>query len=69
MEVKELIERLKDCDMEAEVYHLWDGQLRTTIEHVYMGKEGDCVTADYDEVAYSDEARPIDSPSSGDNNV
>lgn len=66
MKVKELIEELKKCDMNSDVVHLWDGELRTEIEHVYMGKEGRCVTTESDMVAYSDEGRPIDAPSSKD---
>jgi len=64
MTVKEGIDELKKCDMDADVSHLWGGALRTYIEHVYMGKTGSCVTAESDMVAYSDEARPIDAPSS-----
>lgn len=64
MKVKELIKALQMCDENADVYHLWDGELRTEIKHVYMGKDGKCVTADDGMVAYSDEARPIDAPTS-----
>ncbi len=62
MKVKDLIEELKKMDQEADVFHLWDGALRTSIEHVYMGKSGVCVTADKGMVAYSDEARPENAP-------
>ena len=62
MKVSELIEVLKKMDQGADVYHLWSGELRSTIEHVYMGKFGACVTADENEVAYSDNARPVDAP-------
>ncbi len=66
MKVKYLIEKLKECDMDAEVVHLWDGETRTAIEHVYMGKTGDCITADYGMVAYSNNARPLAAPDSKD---
>ena len=63
MKVKELISKLSTMDQEADVLHLWDGELRTEINNVYMGKTGLCITADCDEVAYSDEARPEGAPS------
>lgn len=60
MKVKQAIELLKNMDQEAELMHLWDGECRTDIELIYMGKTGVCVTADFDQAAYSDECRPID---------
>ncbi len=62
MKVRDLIDKLKECDMDAEVLHLWDGATRTSIEHVYMSRSGDCVTADYGMVVYSDDSRPVDAP-------
>lgn len=62
MKVKELIEALKNMDQEADVRHLWDGEPRTDIEHVYMGKTGFCITSDGFEVAYSNDGRPIQAP-------
>ncbi|MCP3681815.1 MAG: hypothetical protein GY861_03920 [bacterium] len=67
MIVKELIEKLKEIDSEAEVYCLWDGALRSTIDHAYIGKTGACVLADEGEVAYDEAARPVDAPSVIDN--
>jgi len=64
MKVNELIVRLTQMDQEADVYHLWDGEPRTIIEHVYMSKTGLCVTADFSMVAYSNEGRPVGAPSS-----
>lgn len=64
MKVSEVIKMLKLCNMDADVVHLWDGETRTSIEHVYMGKTGDCVTADNRQVAYSDSGRPIGAPDS-----
>ena len=49
-------------DQNAKVRHLWDGELRTAIERVYMGKTGICVTADFKEYAYSDAGRPKAAP-------
>ncbi len=63
MKVKQAIELLKNMDQDAELVHLWDGECRTSIEHIYMGKTGNCVTADCEMVAYSEAARPIDAPS------
>ena len=62
MKVKELISKLQDIDQDAEVMHLWDGELRTSIECVYIGKTGFCVTADFGMIAYSDHGRPITAP-------
>ena len=63
MKVKELIEKLGKMNQEASVLHLWDGELRTEINHVYMGKSGVCVTADNDKMARSNEGRPVNAPS------
>ena len=62
MKVSELIEQLKEMDQNAKVMHLWDGELRTEIKYVYMGKTGICVTADEGEVAYSNSGRRIYAP-------
>ena len=64
MKVKELIEALKKCDMNADVFHLWDGEARTEINIVYMGKTGNCITSDYGQAAYSNDARPQSAPDS-----
>ena len=66
MKVSELIEKLKAMKQDANDLHLWDGELRTGIEIVYMGKTGICVTSDYDMVAYSNQCRPVDAPTEGD---
>ena len=62
MKVSELIDKLKCMNQDANVSHLWDGELRTNINLVYMGKTGECVTSDYDERAYSNSGRPLDAP-------
>jgi hypothetical protein len=62
MKVHELIKKLEVLPKEAEVYHLWDGELRTKIEVVYLAKSGDVATADYAQVCYSDISRPIGAP-------
>jgi hypothetical protein len=62
MTVRELIERLKVMPLDADVAHLWDGEPRTNIEHVWLSRAGDVVTADNGMVVYSTEARPEDAP-------
>lgn len=62
MNVIELIEMLEELPEAAEVWCLWDGELRSSIEHAYLGKTGYVVLADYDEGAYSDSGRPVDAP-------
>lgn len=63
MTVGELIKKLSALPQSAEVMHLWDGECRTTIQHVYLSKTGVCVTADNYEPAYSNEGRPVNAPS------
>ena len=63
MKVRELISALTKLDMDADVFHLYDGELRAEIECCYIGKSGHCVTADHDAVCYSDDGRPISAPS------
>jgi len=62
MKVKQLIKKLKKMPKNAEVTHVWDGEERTGIEHVYLNKAGRVVTADWDQVVYSDKSRPIGAP-------
>lgn len=62
MKAEQLIEALKDMPQDAEVWHLWDGEARTMIEHVWLSKDGKVITADSGEVCYSTDARPIDAP-------
>jgi len=47
---------------EANVVQLWDGAARTNIEVVYVARDGDVVTADYDMVCYYDRSRPPEAP-------
>ena len=62
MTVIELIGLLNGMPRSAEVRHLWDGEPRTDIEHVWLAKDGSVVTADHGEYCYSDEGRPIGAP-------
>jgi hypothetical protein len=62
MTVKELIALLSAMPPDARVLHLWDGGLRTEIEHVWLARSGVVATADHGEVCYDTEDRPSDAP-------
>lgn len=66
MKVRELIEALKAMPEDAEVLHLWDGEARTRIEHVWLDRVGAVITADDAMTCYSTDTRPIDAPTSED---
>lgn len=59
MKVKELIEILKKMPMEAEIYHLWDGEPRTKINVVYESRIGNVITSDFGEYCYGEENKPV----------
>lgn len=63
MRVKELIEELKKMPQNARVFHLYDGEPRAAVNVVYESKSGRVITADFGQVCYSTNARPIDAPS------
>lgn len=67
MKVGQLIAELNKMPPDAEVSHLWDGALRTSIEVVYLAKNGEVVTADYSQVCYRTEERPIAAPAADEN--
>lgn len=62
MKVRNLITELEKMPQDAEVLHLWDGEARTTIEIVYLAKNGTVITADFEEICYSSASRPLDAP-------
>jgi hypothetical protein len=62
MKVRQLIKHLIDMDLDADIFNLWDGEPRSSIECVYMSKSGICITADAGEIAYSNSGRPVDAP-------
>jgi len=64
MVVKELIKALNKMPQNADVLHLWDGEPRTTIDVVYESRIGEIITAPFNMVAYSTDARPKDAPTS-----
>lgn len=47
---------------DVEVKHVWDGEARTTIQHVWLANGGFIATADNDEPVYYDEDRPENAP-------
>lgn len=66
MKVRELINALTKLDMDADVFQLYDGELRAKVEYCYIGKSGYCVIADQDMICYSDDGRPISAPDKDD---
>lgn len=65
MKVCELIAILNTMPAEAKVLHLWDGEARTEIQHVWLSKSGKVITADTGMVCYSTPDRPLGAPTSG----
>lgn len=68
MTVKKLIEELKAMPPDVEVMHLWDGEPRTTIEHVWLARGGFVVTSDDGMVCYSENSRPEGAPTKKEDN-
>ena len=62
MKTKELIAALETMPPDANVTHLWDGEARTSIEHVWLSRGGYVVTADCEMSCYSDDTRPLTAP-------
>jgi hypothetical protein len=67
MKVSELIEALRTMPADADVLHLWDGEARTGIEHVWLSRDGNVITADDGMVCYSTGTRPVTAPTSDEN--
>jgi hypothetical protein len=63
VKVSELIEALRAMPQDSDVWCLWDGGLRTEAAIVYLARCGCVALADYAEVCYGDEDRPVDAPS------
>ncbi len=60
MKVKQLIKELKKMPQNAKVYHIWDGEPRTEINHVYFSKSGKVMTLDdINEKVYTDKHKPF----------
>lgn len=63
MKVRELIDALAGMPPDADVYHLWDGDPRTEIVHVWLARNGTAVvTADRGETCYDEAFRPASVP-------
>jgi hypothetical protein len=62
MKVKELIKELEKMPQDALVFVIWDGEPRTEINVVWKAKNGAVMTADFNDVCYSDDARPKGAP-------
>ena len=62
MKVSQLIVELHKMPADAEVWHLWDGALRTCIEFVWLTRTGVVGTGDAHDVCYHTDDRPIDAP-------
>ncbi len=62
MNVSKLIECLQKMPPDAAVFHLWDGELRTEIEHVWLTRDGRVATADGGMVCYTEDSSPLDAP-------
>ena len=58
MKVSELILALQTMPQDAYVWHLWDGEARTQIKHVWLSRNGRVMTADEEMVCYSESTRP-----------
>lgn len=67
MTVAELIETLKAMPSDARVFHAWDGAARTEIEHVWVARSGNVITADSGEVVYDTDDRPVTAPTAEQN--
>lgn len=67
MKVHELIIALQKMPLDAEVWHLWDGEARTVIEHVWLARSGQVITADVGQVCYSTKTRPTTAPTEKEN--
>lgn len=64
MTVAKLIRQLEKMPPDARVWHLWDGALRTEINHVWLTRVGTVGTGDDQQVCYDTNDRPTDAPTS-----
>lgn len=62
MTAKELIALLATMPPDARVFHLWDGALRTEVEHVWLSRSGVVGTSDVGQVCYCAEDWPANAP-------
>lgn len=57
MNTKQLIEKLSYLPPEAVVGYVWDGEVRSIVEYVWLARDGSVVLSD-GEVPYSTDSRP-----------
>lgn len=62
MKVHELIIALQSMPEDAEVWHLWDGAARTTINVVWVACDGKVITSDYGMCVNDTHTRPVGAP-------
>lgn len=60
--VSELIEALKRMPADAKVSHIWDGNAYTQIKFIWLGRDGEVKTSDYNQFVYGDIDRPECAP-------
>jgi len=62
MNVRELIDALKDLNPEAKVGMVWDGANRTDVDVVYMSRSGEVCLSWFGQTVYETEDRPVHAP-------
>ena len=67
MNVAKLMEKLWTMPRDAEVGYVWDGEVRSNVEHIWLARNGNVVLADCDHYVYSGDSRPIDAPTTEQN--
>lgn len=63
MTAAQLIAELQKMPQDAEVWHLWDGCLRSPIDAVWLSRGGVIGTGAFGEYCSNDRDRPFDAPS------
>lgn len=62
MTVGELVARLRELPQDAAVGYVYDGEVRGSVLHVWLARDGCVVLADANDVVYSTSSRPVDAP-------
>lgn len=69
MTIQTLINKLAQIQAihgpDAEVWAIWDGEPRTSVDHVWFSMDGQVMLAEANEVVYSKESRPAWAPADG----
>ncbi len=53
MPVWKLVLKLLFMPITAKVKHIWDGEPRTAINHIWLSHQGEVMTADNEEIVYT----------------